>query len=166
MRYVLLAILAATLVSCQREMAPHTRSAEEQVIRDRLGQWTRFMNNESLDSLDSYYAQVPEFTAAWPDGSRQRGWAEQEDALRTMFGNVTTLNVVVQDPEVHVVDFTTAIVTFRFGMDQILRGRTRDVFAGQATQVWARDGAGADWRILAEQYSRNPAGDMARPLRP
>ena len=159
-----LVVLAA--LSCDPSLSRRQRGVQEEVLRNRVTAWARYVNNQALDSLAWFYDNTPELISTWPNGERLTGWDAERAALRDMFRDVATLNLVIQDPTVRVLDWGAAVVTFRFSMDQVMESVARDVFSGHGTQVWIRDRENAEWRILVSQASRTPQGPTARMLQP
>lgn len=159
-----LVLAVAAVLACERQLTPTQRNVQEQVLRDRVEGWARHLNNQAVDSLAAYYESGATLVSVWPDGSRAMGWEERERELRQLMATVSTLNLVLQDPRIRITDRHTAVVTFRYSMDQILAIAQRDVFSGHGTQVWVRDGTGP-WHIAVSHLSRTPVGQMAQPIR-
>lgn len=166
MRPFTFAVLAAlSLLACDRRLTPAQRTVDEQVLRDRVANWGRHLNNKSVDSLAAFYQPSDDLVTVWPDGHRAMGWSEEERSLRQLVADVATLNLVLQEPIINVLGRETAVIMFRYSMDEILVSGGRDVFSGHGTQVWTRGNGDRAWRIVASHLSRTPVGATAQPMR-
>lgn len=156
--------LATVALACGRPgLTANERGIQEDIVRDRVATWARHLNNQALDSLTAFYDTTPRLIAAWPDGTRAIGWEQQRIILRDMLRDVATLNLVVSEPAVQVLDWGVAVAAFRFSADLIYESDERDLFAGHGTQVWIRDRDAPTWHMLVSQLSRSPAAAaMAR----
>jgi ketosteroid isomerase-like protein len=152
---LLVGIVCATTLGCAQKLTRQEKAVQEQVLQDRATEWMRVLNNQEQDQLATFYHQGIELTVAWFDGHRTRGWDEESLAVEQFFRDVATLNLGLQDLVVDVLSPTIALSTFRYSADVILTTSDRDIFTGQATVVWIKDDAG-EWRIYAEQMSRDP----------
>lgn len=154
-RSVLLASLAAMMLAgCAREMTRSQRAVQEQVLQDRLEDWSRVLNNRDADSLAAFYHQDPGLTVVWPDGRRTRGYEEEAAAQEEFFRGIATLNFVVQDVVVQVLNHGAGVVTFRYSADVIDTNTARDIFSGFGTMFWTQVAETGEWVIHTEHLSR------------
>jgi ketosteroid isomerase-like protein len=127
---VLLAVILGG-IACERQLGFAERARIEQIIRGRVDEWVRLMNNRDADSLARFYHA---------GAARQGGVADSG-----------RFNYVVDDVIVDVVDPRVAITTFRGTLDRELDAE-RVEYRRVGTIVWVLDQGGA-WRIRAEHIS-------------
>jgi Domain of unknown function (DUF4440) len=152
-----LAAAGILLAGCgSQQLTPTERVSQEQTLKDRFATWSRVWSNRDQDSLSMLYQHSPDLTVAWSDGTRTRGWDAQAKALAAYFGDVMSVNFVVQDPETMLLDRTTALTTFRYSADVVHNNTRRNVYSGQGTFVWMKDAQDGLWKIRAEELSRAP----------
>ena len=150
-----------TLVACGQQLTPQQRAVEEQAVGDRLQAWDRAMNNRWMDSLAGVYEHSTSMSVAWPDGHRAEGWEQEQAAEKEFFGNVTYMNLGVQDPIVELLAPTVALVTFHHSTDIMVAGTRQPVTSGQVMQVWIKDPADHLWKIHASEISNAPPAPAA-----
>jgi hypothetical protein len=163
----LIAVGGLGLAACQGAMTRQEIAVQEQALHARVDAWAKAFSNRQRDSLATFYEQTDLLTMAWPDGERTASWDEEAAKQMTFFGEANQLNLVLQDPQVEVLNARVALVTFRHAMDAIVGGVNpqRRYFAGQGTTVWVRADNNAPWVIRAGQLSETPQAAPAEPAR-
>jgi len=170
MRRSVLAIAVGGLIlgACQpTSMTRQEIAVQEQALQAKVSAWAKAFSNQQVDSLATYYEQSDMLTVAWPDGDRSNSWDEEAAKQRTFFGEAQQLNLVLQDPQVEILDAHVALVTFRHAMDVIVGdiNPEREYFTGQGTMVWMRADDSSPWMIRAAQMSETAQAAPAQPAR-
>ena len=154
-----IAVGGVALGACQpASLTRQEIAVQEQVLQSRVAAWAKAFSNQQEDSLAAYYEQTDQLTVAWPDGDRSNSWDEEVAKEKTFFAGAQQVNLVVQDPQVEILDARVALVTFRHAMDVIIGdfNPERRYFPGQATLVWVRTDDKSPWLIRAAQLSETP----------
>jgi hypothetical protein len=164
----LVAVGSLALAACQpRSMTRQEIAVQEQALEARIDAWAKAFSNRQRDSLATFYDQSDLLTMAWPDGERTASWDEETAKQMTFFSQANQLNLVLQDPQVEILDAKVALVTFRHAMDVIVGdvNPERRYFTGQGTTLWTRVDAKSPWVIRAGQMSETPQPSQAPPAR-
>lgn len=147
-RLLLVATCAALLACTQSDLTRREAMLEQQVVIERVNAWQRTMNNARIDSLLTFYHQVPELKVLWSDGRRTEGWEQTEQAIRDFYGGIQYLNFVISELEVQVLASGIAQATFRHSTDVVGRDNRRlPVAAGHGLQIWMKDREDKVWKI-------------------
>lgn len=153
--------LAVALVACApQSLTQQERAVEEQMIQGRVQLWEQSLNTLKPDSMALTYEHSPEFSAAWPDGKRTRGWEQEEQAQKDFAARTKSFNFDVQDPVIEVLTPALAVVTFRHASDVADSVSARALYSGQGTMVWRKDRSDKTWKIHALQISRTPVAEQ------
>ena len=163
-----IAVTGLILVACRpASMTRQELAVQEQTLQSRVAAWAKAFSNQQADSLATYYEQSDLLTVAWPDGDRSNSWDEEAAKQQAFFAAAQQLNLVLQDPQVEILDAKVALVAFRHAMDVILGdvNPERRYFTGQGTLVWMRADDKSPWLIRAAQISETPQAAPAQPAR-
>ncbi len=153
--------LAVALVACApQSLTQQERAVEEQMIQGRVQLWEQSLNTLKPDSMALTYEHSPEFSAAWPDGKRTRGWEQEEQAQKDFAARTKSFNFDVQDPVIEVLTPALAVVTFRHASDVADSVSARALYSGQGTMVWRKDRSDKTWKIHTLQISRTPVAEQ------
>ncbi len=153
--------LAVALVACAPwELTRQERAVEEQLIQGRVQLWEQSLNTLKPDSMALAYEQTPDFSAAWPDGRRTRGWEQEAQAQKDFAARTKAFNFDVQETVIEVLSPAVAVVTFHHASDVADSLSGRAVYSGQGTMVWRKDPADKTWKIHTLQISRTPAPEQ------
>jgi hypothetical protein len=150
--------LAMMLVACApRELTRQERAVEEQMLQGRVDLWEKSLNTLKPDSMALTYEQSADFSAAWPSGTRTRGWEQEAQAQKDFVARTSAFNFDLQEPVIEVLSPSIAVVTFRYAADVAdSLTKERALFSGQGTMVWRKDPADKTWKIHTVQTSRSP----------
>ena len=159
-------VLAAALVACGPQLTRQEQAVEEQQIQGQVQLWERSLNSVKPDSMALVYEHSPNFSAAWPDGKRTRGWDQEEQAQRDFATRTTAFNFDVQEPVIEILSPSIALTTFSHTTDVTDSLSGRALYSGRGTIVWVKDRADKVWKIHTLQVSRTPApAQQAQPGR-
>ena len=131
------------------------RAQITEAVAGRFNLWSRAGTNRSLDTLSALYQHTRDVVVMWTDGTWSRGWSEISPRLERRNADLTSLNFVVNNSAIDVLDRDVVLVTFRTTIDAVIRGE-RSRHAGRGTQVWQLDPADGRWKIRAEHQSFVP----------
>jgi hypothetical protein len=163
-----IAVGGLALAACQpASMTRQEIAVQEQALQARVAAWAKAFSNQQRDSLATYYEQSDQLTVAWPDGDRSNSWDEEAAKQTEFFAQAQQLNLVLQDPQVEILNARVALTTFRHAMDVIVGdvNPERRYFTGQGTLVWLRADDSSPWLIRAAQMSETPQPAAAPPAR-
>ncbi len=154
--------LAAALAACgPQQLTRQERLVEEELVKKQVQVWEQAFNSLKPDSMAILYEQSPDFSAAWPDGKRTRGWEQESQAQRDFATRTKALNFDVQEPVIEVLSPNVSVVTFRHATDVTDSLSGRALYSGQGTMVWVKDAKDKTWRLHTLQISRNPPAPTA-----
>jgi hypothetical protein len=157
MRKLLALAVSISLVGCSSaKLTPNEMRVEEQILGDRFQEWVTALNNQAYASLDSIYMHTDDVDVIWADGTRARGWDDQETAIRNFYQTVTYMNFGPQTPDIRVLNANYATITYRHSTTTDHRMTGRAVHAGFGMMLWQRDPVDGRWKILKSIMSRNP----------
>ena len=152
---LLLALAGVSLSACTRELTPRDKLVQAEIVKDRVTQWSKALNNKSLDTLFSMYRHVPELMVTTPIGLLNEGWEAEEQSLRNLYRTIDFMNFVVQSPKITILSKDVAVVVFGHSTT-LITGGSRSISAGRGTLVWVKDPDDGLWKIQYEHISRNP----------
>lgn len=154
--------LAVALVACApQSLTRQDRAVEEQLIQGRVQLWEQSLNTLKPDSMALTYEHSPDFSAAWADGKRTRGWEQEAQAQKDFIARTKSYNFDLQEPVIEVLTPAWAVVTFRHASDVADSLSGRALYSGQGTMVWRKDPTDKTWKIHTLQVSRTPAPAQA-----
>ena len=124
MRLASIAVVVSTaaLVGCQpsNQLTPQQENVQRQILGDRMNAWVQAVNNNQVNDAMTMYMADESLTLVFTDGRRGFG-AEGATVLRDFLADLNFINLVPQNPNFDLIDAGTAVVTFRFSVDAVVR---------------------------------------------
>src|SRR4051812_3263033 len=117
-RLKILLIFGALAAGCSPTGVAITDRAQiTEAVAGRFNVWSRAVTNRSLDTLSSLYQHTRDVVVIATDGIWSRGWSEVSPRLQQRNDRLTSLNFVINNSDIDVLDHDVVLVTFRTTID-------------------------------------------------